>query len=217
MLRLAVVGRSWANRRAAVGYPVRHYKLAVNAIRRGQVIDHKGKAYKVSATEHKVMGRGGGLVKMEMVDIIGGGKLSERFRPSESLEILDLREDGYTFLYADDSTLHFLHPATLEEIELSADLIDGGSEMLGFLTDGMQVQVHVLTTPKASYPITFTLPKTHTYTVAKVQDRVSQDSKRAAFRPAWIEEGVRVEVPEFVGVGDTIVVDLEKREYVRRA
>lgn len=82
----------------------------------------------------------------------------------------------------------------------------------------MTIMVGILTTSTTGeHPISVRLPQTHVYTVASVTERAVQAAKGIAFKPATLANGCRVQVPDFVNVGDRIVIEIEAMKYLRRA
>ncbi|CAO3614943.1 unnamed protein product [Cunninghamella blakesleeana] len=144
-------------------------------------------------------------------------KTNERFKSNDSLEILNLQDESYQFLYSDGDQIHLLHPETFDEITLSADMCEGGEKSAIMLEDGMPVAISFLTTPEeGSQPVTFKLPSHYTYTVGSVIERAGQAAKGTVYKTASLSNGAKLQVPEFVHEGDKIVVDIENMRYMKR-
>ena len=67
-------------------------KLNGNAIRPGNVIEHKNRLWVAVKISHVKPGKGGAFAQVEMRDIRDGTKLNERFRATESVERVILDE-----------------------------------------------------------------------------------------------------------------------------
>ena len=61
------------------------------------------------------------------------------------------------------------------------------------------------------------LPDQVTLEVVEAEPVVKGQTAASSYKPAKLENGVRVLVPPFVGVGERVVVDTNELTYVRRA
>ncbi|KAJ1909359.1 hypothetical protein IWQ60_011219 [Tieghemiomyces parasiticus] len=192
---------------------LRTYRTASGSLRAGNVIEYASAPWVVVRRELGGTGRGVGLVKMELRNAVTGQKKVERCKSDTEFEVLHLKSRPHEFLYTVDSTLHLMNPASLEEIEISADMLSGGPDMAKLVQDGMTLQVQSL---EDDVPLLVHLPKSATYTVANVTPKASR-AKGANLCPAELDNGVKVTVPDFVHPGDQVVIDLETRKYIARA
>ncbi|KAK4509284.1 uncharacterized protein ATC70_007634 [Mucor velutinosus] len=195
----------------------RFYKLSVGSIKKGQIVQFKDKPWRVLTRDHVSTGRGGAVVKMELQDILSPAKINERFKSGDSLEILNLADEAYQYLYSEGDQIHLLNLETFEEIEMTASKCEGGDRSVAMLEDSMPIAVSFLTTPEQGrQPCTFKLPSNYTYTVQSVVDRAGQAAKGTVYKTANLTNGAKLQVPEFVNEGDKIVVDIETMKYVKR-
>lgn len=154
---------------------------------------------------------------MELQDILSSAKINERFKSADSVEILNLSDEQYQYLYSEGDQIHLLNLETYEEIEMTAFTCEGGDRSVGMLEDSMPITVSFLTTPEhGRQPCTFKLPSNYTYTVQSVIDRAGQAAKGTVYKTATLTNGSRLQVPEFVNEGDKIIVDIEGMKYVKR-
>ncbi|KAG2196689.1 hypothetical protein INT46_009612 [Mucor plumbeus] len=195
----------------------RFYKLSVGSIKKGQIVQFKDKPWKVLTRDHVSTGRGGAVVKMELQDILSPAKINERFKSGDSLEILNLADEPYQYLYSEGDQIHLLNLETFEEIEMTTSKCEGGDKAVGMLEDSMPIAVSFLTTPEhGRQPCTFKLPSNYTYTVQSVVDRAGQAAKGTVYKTANLTNGAKLQVPEFVNEGDKIVVDIDTMKYIKR-
>ncbi|KAI7848247.1 hypothetical protein BDC45DRAFT_450554 [Circinella umbellata] len=154
---------------------------------------------------------------MDLQDILSNAKANERFKSGDSIEILNLQDEAYQYLYADEGVLHLMNMETFDEIELPASACEGGEESVAMLEDGMTIAVSFLTTPDdGRKPVTFKLPSNYTFTVESVVERAGQAAKGTVYKTATLENGAKLQVPEFVHPGDRIIVDIESKKYMKR-
>ena len=185
-------------------------KINGNEIRPGNVIEHKGGLWIAVKTQAVKPGKGPAYAQVELKNAIDGTKLNERFRSSETVERVRLEQKDYQFLYANGDMLTFMDSDTYEQIEIPSDLLE---ERAAFLQDGMKVTVE----SHDGRPIGVAIPDQVTLEVVEAEPVVKGQTAASSYKPAKLENGVRVLVPPFVGVGERVVVDTNELTYVRRA
>jgi elongation factor P len=185
-------------------------KINGNEIRPGNVIQHKGALWVAVKTQHVKPGKGPAYAQVELKNAIDGTKLNERFRSSETVERVRLEQKDYQFLYADGDMLTFMDMDTYDQMALPRDFLE---ERAAFLQDGMKVTVE----SHEGKPIGITLPDQVTLEVIEAEPVVKGQTAASSYKPAKLENGVRVMVPPFIGVGERVVVDTNELTYVRRA
>jgi len=185
-------------------------KINGNEIRRGNIIEHNGGLWVAVKTEHVKPGKGGAFAQVELRNLRNGSKLNERFRSADRVERVRLEQKDQQFFYETDGMLVFMDTESFEQIELPAEILGEGRP---FLQDGMTVTVEYYETEALSV----TLPEKVTCTVAETEPVVKGQTAANSYKPAVLENGVRVMVPPFVGPGEAIVVSTENFSYVERA
>lgn len=183
---------------------------SANDVKVGNIIDYKGGLWRVLKSEHVKPGKGGAFCQMELKEIKQGTKLNERFRSTETIDVAHFEEQKMQYLFADDTQVTLMDNNTYEQIEINLELF-GGNEV--YLQDGMEVTLEVVQDQiiAARVPIHVTLEVEEAEAVVKGQT-VSTSNK-----PAILENGVKVMVPQFVESGTKIVVHTEDGTYVKRA
>ncbi len=106
--------------------------------------------------------------------------------------------------------LVFMDTDTYEQISLAEDFV---GERAAFLQDGMTVTVQM----HGETPIGISLPLHVTLEVTEAEPTIKGQTAASSYKPALLENGVRVMVPPFVSAGERIVVDTAEVAYVRRA
>jgi len=185
-------------------------KINGNEIRPGYVIQHKGGLWAAVRCQAVKPGKGGAFNQVELKNLIDGTKLNERFRASETVERVRLEQKDYQFLYAQGDQLVFMDLDTYEQLEIASDLI---GERAAFLQDGMTVTME----SHEGRPLGVSLPDQVTLEVVEAEPVVRGQTASSSYKPAVLENGVRVMVPPFISVGEKIVVDTNELSYVRRS
>ena len=185
-------------------------KINGNEIRIGNVIEHKGGLWVAVKTQHVKPGKGGAFAQVELTNLLDKSKLNERFRSAEPVEKIRLEQKDYQYLYEVDGMLTFMDTTTYEQIELQTDFV---GERAAFLQDGMEVTVE----SHEGRPLGISLPDHVTLEITDTEPVVKGQTATSSYKPAMMENGVRVMVPPFVNTGDKIVVDTNEVTYVKRA
>ena len=185
-------------------------KISGNEIRPGYVIEHDGGLWVAVKTNTVKPGKGGAYNQVELKNLINGTKLNERFRSAETVEQIRLDLKDFSFLYEQGDALVFMDTESYEQLELAKDFV---GERAAFLQDGMKVTVKV----HEERPIGIALPDQVTLLITEADPVVKGQSASSSYKPAVMENGIRVMVPPFIDAGEKIVVDTNEITYVRRA
>lgn len=185
-------------------------KINGNEIRPGNVLEHDGGLWVVMKVSHVKPGKGGAFAQVEMKNIRDGRKLNERFRSEDRVERVRLDQKDQQFLYESDGMLVFMDNETFEQIELPADLL---GERRPFLQDGMVATVEY----HGEEPLSVQLPQKVVCKVIETEPVVKGQTAANSYKPAVLDNGVRITVPPFIDAGEDIVVNTETMEYVERA
>jgi elongation factor P len=185
-------------------------KISGNEISPGAVIEHDGSLWVAVKTQAVKPGKGGAYNQVELKNLFDGRKLNERFRSAEAVESIELDFKPYTFLFESGEMLTFMDQESFEQIEIPKDFV---GERAAFLQDGMEVKVE-------SYegkPISVKLPTNVVVTIVEADPVVKGQTAASSYKPAKLENGLRVMVPPFIETGTKIVVSTDDSSYLRRA
>jgi len=185
-------------------------KINGNEIRPGVIIEHDGGLWVAVKTAHVKPGKGGAFAQVELKNLRDGRKLNERFRSEDKVERVRLEQKDQQFLYEQDGMLVFMDSETFEQIVLPADLL---GDRRPFLQDGMTVTIEYY----EDEALSVSLPDKVTCTITETEPVVRGQTAANSFKPAMLDNGVRVMVPPFVGTGEDVIVSTETFEYVARA
>lgn len=185
-------------------------KINGNAIRPGNVIEHKGGLWRAVRIQHTQPGKGGAYLQVELKNLRDGSKLNERFRSAETVERARLEQKDYQYLFTDGALVTFMDTDSYEQVSISSDLI--GDQAI-YLQDGMMVQVEMY----EEEPLGLILPEHVTLEVTETEPVVKGQTAANSYKPATLDNGMRCMVPPFVGVGEKVVVATAEGTYVSRA
>jgi elongation factor P len=185
-------------------------KISGVDIRPGNIIEYEGGIWKVGKIQHTQPGKGGAFMQVEMKNMEDGRKTNVRYRSADTVEKVRLDTKDFQFLFADGESFVFMDEETFEQITIAAKLL--GDEA-AFLQDGMQVTLEMYD----ERPISVQLPDHIEATIVEADAVVKGQTASSSYKPAILDNGVRVMVPPHISSGTRIVVDVYAKEYVRKA
>jgi len=185
-------------------------KISGSEIRPGTVVEHDGGLWVAVKTNTVKPGKGGAYNQVELKNLINGTKLNERFRSAETVEQVDLEYKDFSFLYEQGEALVFMDTESYEQLELQKDFV---GERAAFLQDGMMVTVRLY----GETPIGVSLPDQVVLSITEADPVVKGQTAASSYKPAILENGIRVLVPPFIATGERILVDTNEITYLRRA
>ncbi len=186
--------------------------MKINAveIRPGNILEYEGGLWRAVKIQHTQPGKGGAYMQVELKNLIDGRKNNIRFRSAETVEKVRLDTKDFQFLFADGDALTFMDKDTYDQVTLDRGIL---GEAAAFLQDGMDVVMELW----EERPISVQLPDTIEALIVEADAVVKGQTASSSYKPAVLENGVRVMVPPHIGAGTRIVVDVYEQTYVKRA
>jgi elongation factor P len=187
----------------------RDMKINGNEVRPGMVIEYEGKLCLALKNQTTKPGKGGAYNQVELRDVKTGTKHNARFSSSENVERAEIFTKPFDYLYDDGTFLNLMNNETYDQIQVDKELV---GDMLPFLQEGMTVSVGL----HDDEPISIKLPDQVVLQVADTEAVVKGQTASSSYKPATMENGVRVLVPPYISVGEKIVVRTEDASFVER-
>ena len=185
-------------------------KVNGNEIRPGMVIEYDGGLWIAVKSMAVKPGKGPAYNQVELKNLIDGRKLNNRFGSDERVEQARVENKDFQYLYREGANLVFMDMDTYDQITLNEDFV---GERSAFLQDGMKVTLEM----HEERPIGIQLPSQVTLAIVEADAVVKGQTASSSYKPAKLENGLRVMVPPFITTGEKIVVDTSEMTYVRRA
>ncbi|OUS22254.1 elongation factor P [Litorivita pollutaquae] len=185
-------------------------KINGNEIRPGNVLEHNGGLWAAVKVDHVKPGKGGAFAQVELRNLRNGSKLNERFRSADKVERVRLEQKDMQFLFESDGMLSFMDTETFDQVELPAELL---GDRRPFLQDGMTIVMEF----HEDEALNATLPQKVVCKIVETEPVVKGQTAANSFKPAILDNGIKVMVPPFVGNDEDIVVNTETMEYAERA
>tara|TARA_B100000965_G_scaffold17955_1_gene13508 strand:- start:784 stop:1344 length:561 start_codon:yes stop_codon:yes gene_type:complete len=184
-------------------------KINATEIRVGMILEYKNDLWEVLKTQHVKPGKGGAFAQIEMKSINKNTKLNERFRSSETIEKASLEETKFNYLYKDDADYYFMNPKTFDQINIKKDVIGEKSKML---TENLEVNINFYN----ENPISVDLPNQIVSKVKSTDVALKGQTVSSSYKPATLDNGINIQVPPFIEIGDEIVIDTRTIQYVKK-
>lgn len=181
---------------------------AIN-LKAGMTFIKDGKLIKVLETNHHKPGKGNTVMQMKLYDVRSGATVQTTMRPTEKVEqaIVDTKEAQY--LYRQDDTAIFMDTETYEQYELPISSIE---QEMKYLLENTEVKINFY----GDEVIGITLPTTVELKVVETSPSIKGATVTGSGKPATMETGLVVNVPDFVQEGETLIINTEKGTYTKR-
>ena len=184
-------------------------KINAGEIRVGMLLEYKKDLWQVLKTQHVKPGKGGAFAQVEMKSVNRNTKLNERFRSSETVEKASLEEITFNYLYNDENNYFFMDPKTFEQIEIKKNIVGEKGKLL---TENLEVSVSFYN-DKA---ISIELPNQVNCKIASTDVALKGQTVSSSYKPAILENGIKIQVPPFVEAEDEIILDTKTLDYVKK-
>jgi len=184
-------------------------KISAVEIKPGMIIEHNNDYWNVLKAQHVKPGKGGAFNQVELKSITKGTKLNERFRSSETVEKAELEEKKFNFLYLDEENCHFMDNKTFEQISIPKDLTD---EKYKLLKENLEVTISFMD----DKPLSLELPNNLECVVDLTDAAIKGQTAASSYKPATLDNGIKINVPPFIESGDKIILDTRTLEYVKK-
>ena len=184
-------------------------KINAGEIRVGMLLEYKNDLWQVLKTQHVKPGKGGAFAQVEIKSLNKNTKLNERFRSSETVEKASLEETTFNYLYSDEANYFFMDPKTFEQIEIKKETIGDKGKLL---TENLQVSVSFYN----ENPLSIELPNQVQCKIETTDAALKGQTVSSSYKPATLDNGLNIQVPPFIEVGDQILVDTRNLEYIKK-
>lgn len=184
--------------------------LTINDLKPGRKIIFNNAPYEVVSAEHSKLGRGGGILRSKIKNLLDGSQIEKTFAGAEKLEEANLEMRKAQFLYADELNCYFMDQENFEQFEITTKQV---GQKKNFLREGENIDILYF----SDEPINIQLPLKINLKITYTEPGFKGNTASTVQKPATTETGANVLVPLFIKEGDEIVVDTRSGEYVERA
>jgi len=184
-------------------------KITAVEIKPGMIIEYKNDYWNVLKAQHVKPGKGGAFNQVELKSITKSTKLNERFRSSETVEKAEVEEKKFNFLYLGGEDCHFMDNKTFEQISIPKSLT---GEKYKLLKENLEVTLSFMD----ERPISLDLPNNVECVVDLTDAAIKGQTAASSYKPATLDNGIKINVPPFIESGNKIILDTRTLEYVKK-
>ena len=180
-----------------------------NGIRPGFVIVYNKELYRVMTAEHRTPGNKRAFCQAKLRNLKNGTQTEVKFRADEDIERVTLEQAEMEYLYSDASGYCFMNSETYEQMFIDDEIIGDAKQ---FLLPNTKVKIEF----HEDKPIGLELPETVDWTVEETEPQMKGATASGSGKPATLETGLVVTVPQFVDVGEKVRVSTSSGDYLER-
>jgi len=184
-------------------------KINAGEIRVGMLLEHKNDLWEVLKTQHVKPGKGGAFAQVEMKSVGKNTKLNERFRSSQTVEKASLEETKFNYLYEDENNYFFMNPKTFDQTEIIKTIVGEKGKLL---TENLEVILSF----HNDLPISVELPNQVKCKIESTDAAIKGQTASSSYKPAVLDNGIKIQVPPFVEGGDEIILDTRTLNYIKK-
>ncbi|MFN3842253.1 MAG: elongation factor P-like protein YeiP [Rehaibacterium terrae] len=187
--------------------------MKASDIKRGNVVEYNNTVYQVRDIERSApQGRGGNVTfRFTLYSVPGGQKYDLSLRAEDELKEVELSRRMATFSYKDGEAFVFLDAEDYTPYQLDADVV---GDAAGYITDGLEgCYVQIID----DQPVGLQLPQNVTLEVVDTPPELKGGTATKRPKPARLNTGIEIMVPEYIANGERILVNTVTGEYAGRA
>ncbi|HEX8942917.1 MAG TPA: elongation factor P [Gemmatimonadaceae bacterium] len=184
--------------------------IPATQIRRGMVIVFEGDPCRVLEFRHHTPGNLRAMVQAKLKNLRTGSSYEHRFRAADSIDPASMETHDLEFLYQGGDTYHFMNTENYDQLEMDEEMLGDNAQ---WMQPGMKIQAEYYD----GRPVGIKMPNSLVLEVVDTAPVMKTATKTASSKPAKLENGVTINVPEFVGTGDKVKVNPTTGEYQERA
>lgn len=181
-------------------------------IKPGSVVNYNSAPHIVeSVTVQTPSARGGAtLYKFRSRNLVSKQKADITLKGTEGLDEADFHRREVTLMYVDPDSVHFLDQADYNQYTLPKG--DVAHEMQ-FITEGLSGMLALIYNGQC---VGVQLPAAVELAITECDPAVKGDSATSRTKPATLETGLVVQVPEYLKEGETIKIDTRTGDFLGR-
>lgn len=186
-------------------------RVIASSIRKGNILEREdGQLYVVLSAESFFPGKGTPTTQIDMRRLSDGVKTTDRYKTTEQVERAHVEDMNFSYLYEDADGHTFMNTENYEQVIVTKDVI---GDQAAYLQEGMAVILSIFN----GIAVGIQLPSRVTLEVVDTEPVTKGQTASSSYKPAKMNNGLRVMVPPHIGVGTRIVVLTEDNTYVERA
>jgi elongation factor P len=151
------------------------------------------------------------LYKYRARNLITKTKVDITLKGTDNLDLADFSRRAVKFMYSDPGQAHFLDQGDYNQYSLNQEDVEEEMKYVTENLDGIQALIY------NDECVGIELPAAVTLKVTQCDPAIRGNSATARTKPATLETGLVVQVPEYLSQGETIKVDTRSGDFLSRA
>ncbi|HEX7671747.1 MAG TPA: elongation factor P [Polyangiaceae bacterium] len=183
--------------------------ISATDIRPGMIVVYDGALHRVHSVLHKTPGNLRGFVQAKLRNLKSGAMNEHRFRSEDKMEKASLDTHEMQYLYSDGEGHHFMNQETFDQVRLHDEVV---GDSMKYLLPETVITVDFY----EDNPVSVELPTTVNLRILETEPGMKGATASASYKPAKLETGLVVQVPQFVEAGTVIKIDTRDDAYLER-
>jgi len=187
--------------------------MKASDIKRGNVVEYDGTVYQVRDIERSApTARGGNVTfRIALYSIPGGRKFDLSLRADDDLREVELTRRAANFSYKDGDAFVFMDAEDYTQYAVESDTVGDNAGYIVEGTEGYYVQLI------DDAPVALQVPSSVALTVIDTAPELKGASATKRTKPAKLESGIEIQVPEYIRTGEKVWVNTGTGEFGGRA
>jgi elongation factor P len=187
--------------------------MQAKEIKPGTVVNHQGAPVLIESVSVQTPSARGAatLYKYRGRNLVTRQKTDITLKGGESLEPADFQRRPVKMMYADATHLHLLDQTDYNQYSLSLEEID---QQRGYITEALEGMLALIYNEEC---VGLQLPTAVQLTITECDPGVKGNSATGRTKPATLETGLQVQVPEYLSQGEMVKVDTRNGQFLSRA
>jgi elongation factor P len=183
--------------------------IQATQLRVGMIIKEGSNLLKVMTVNHSTPGNKRGFVQAKLRNLSSGVQSEKRYSSKDRVEKAHLDFRDMEYLYEDQKEFFFMDSQTHDQMSL---MRDQAGDIDNYLTSNQTLRI-VFYDGKA---LSVELPASVSLTVESTVPGLKTATVTTSNKPATLETGLVVQVPQFINEGDVVRIDTTTNAYLDR-
>lgn len=184
--------------------------ISTNDFKNGMTIIFRDELWDIVEFQFVKPGKGGAFVRTKLKNVKSGSVLEHTFDSKAKVDQAIIEKREMEYLYRDGDNFFFMDPESYEQVPIGLDMIE---QHLRFLKENTMCNFKVF----KDEVLTVAIPDFMVFKITETAPVLKGATAASSSKPAVIETGATIQVPEFVTEGEKVRVDTRTGDYMERA
>ena len=184
--------------------------IAATQMKVGMTIIYNGQPHRLIQVVHVTPGNWRGMVQTKMVNLKTGSNAEHRFRSEDKVDKADMETHPMRYLYQAGDEYMFMNTENYEQVAMTRETL---GDAANYLVENMDIEVDYF----EGKPVGVELPLNVTLSIVECDPPLKGATASGSPKPAKLETGITVKVPQHMNVGDRVSVDTRDGTFIGRA